>query len=85
MGQEALMIIAAAIKFKGIIFTGYRHGEIFLYFRKLNFKKNPAETIQGFIDHKGNFLTRVEAAEEAKKCGQVKENFKGQLTSENVW
>lgn len=39
---------------------------------------------QGFIDHNGNFLDRIEARKHAFMCGQVVEP-NGQLFSEDLW
>lgn len=73
------MILAAAIKFKientgkNVILCGARHGDIFVQLEGLGFdpRKGYEEIEQGFIDNCNNFLTRKEAFEHAKKCGQL--------------
>ena len=42
------------------------------------------KTQQGFIDHAGNFLNRIEARKHAYLCGQI-ENPEGLLYSEDLW
>ena len=73
------MILASAIKFhieetnEYVILCGSRHGDIFAQLEALGFEahKGYKEIAQGFIDHKNNFLTRKEAFEHAKQCGQL--------------
>ena len=81
------MITKAAIKFNGKVYTGNRHFVIL----------SEAETIyglgfgglklgkQGFINNKGIFLTRDEAAVEAFRCKQIKKMPMRPLTSEDLW
>jgi hypothetical protein len=41
---------------------------------------------QGFLDHRGKFLTREEAEVHARACGQLtKPLIGGVLTSEDLW
>ena len=42
------------------------------------------KTQQGFLDHNGQFLNRIEARYHAFACGQVKEP-EGLLYSEDLW
>lgn len=73
------MILAAAIKYhitktdKDVVLCGCRHGDIFVQLESLGFEPRAGyiEIAQGFIDHQGNFLTRKEAFEHAKMCGQL--------------
>lgn len=73
------MILAAAIKFyiettgEEVVLCGARHGDVFAQLKSLGFKarNNYRELDQGFIDHHNNFLTRSEAFEHAKECGQL--------------
>ena len=77
------MILAAAIKYyieetgREVILCGARHGNVFIQLEMLGFEphKGYKEIEQGFIDHKNNFLTREEAFEHAKMCGQVCEKI----------
>ena len=73
------MILAAAIKYKiestseEVILCGARHGDIFKQLEGLGFDPRTGyeEIEQGFIDHHNIFLTRKEAFEHAKMCGQL--------------
>ena len=95
------MILAAAIKChiesigKDIVLCGARHGDVFQQMELLGF--DPYEhdnSIQGFIDHNGNFLNRKEALEHAHQCGQLsykiyEKKISGydfpELISEDLW
>lgn len=97
------MILASAIKFhiddtnEDVVLCGCRHGDIFLQLKQLGFeaRKGYKEIAQGFIDHKGNFLTRKEAYRHAKEIGQLcdkiiydRENgrdFGENMISEDLW
>ena len=56
-----------------------RHGDGFQILRDLGFAQKTKYRVisQGFIDHNGNFLDRIEALEHAKQCGQ--------LTATTIW
>ena len=77
------MILAAAIKYhinatdKDAVLCGCRHGDIFVQLESLGFDPHEGyeEIEQGFIDHHNNFLTRKEAFEHAKQCGQLCEKI----------
>lgn len=72
------MIICAAIKIEHndnvgnslepIIICGHRHGDCYKIIKYLDINRVSEE--QGFINHKGEFLTRQEAFEHAKEIGQ---------------
>lgn len=95
------MILAAAIKFninnKEVVLCGARHGDVYKQMENLGFipKHNydEYEEIEGFIDHNNNFLTRPEAYEHAKMCGQIaakimyerEEQSRYNLISEDLW
>ena len=97
-----LTILAAAIKYhidatdKDVVLCGCRHGDIFVQLEALGFKprKGYAEIAQGFIDHNGNFLSRIEALHHAYECGQISSklyqnktegrDFR-ELISEDLW
>ena len=98
------MILASAIKFhidvtdQDVVLCGCRHGDIFQQLKMLGFspKEGYKEVEQGFINHKGEFLTRSEAYYYAKECGQIcekviseRENpdygFQDKLISEDLW
>lgn len=72
------MILAAAIKYKikstgkEVVLCGARHGDVFAQCDALGLSHDTCEEIaEGFIDHHNNFLTRKEAFEHAKMCGQL--------------
>ena len=75
------MILASAILFhiektnSEVVLCGRRHGDIFKQLSLLGFepRKGYKEIAQGFINHKGDFLTREQAFEHAKECGQITE------------
>lgn len=95
------MILASAIKIKvkktgkEVVLCGARHGNIFEQLQSLGFEsREEFDTLgQGFIDNHNNFLTREEAYEHAKMCGQLcativydRENGGGKkLMSEDLW
>lgn len=95
------MILASAIKYhinktdKDVILCGARHGDIFIQLEQLGFnpREGYKEIEQGFIDHHNNFLTREEAYEHAKMCGQLcakiiyerESSFGKKLISEDLW
>lgn len=97
------MILASAIKFhitstdEDVVLCGCRHGDIFTQIKLLGFKPREGyeEIEQGFINHKGEFLTRKEAYRHAKEIGQIcnkivynRENgydFGENLISEDLW
>lgn len=73
------MILAAAILYhidatnKDVVLCGCRHGDIFAQLEALGFepRKGYKEISQGFITNENKFLTRKEAFEHAKQCGQI--------------
>lgn len=69
------MILAAAIRCriketgKEVVLCGARHGDIFNQMDTLGLHFD--DESQGFINHNNTFLTREEAFEHAKSCGQL--------------
>ena len=72
------MIICAAIDITfvnskdevvNLIVCGHRHSDCFKTIRQLD-NKHTHWTVQGFINHKGEFLDRKEALEHVKEIGQ---------------
>jgi len=61
-------IVEAAIKQNDIVYTGRRHHNV-IESMKGEYDGNIAT--QGFIDNRGNFLTRSEAAHIALNTGQI--------------
>jgi hypothetical protein len=68
-----MLIVAAAIKYNNVIYTGTRHAFIIRNIREKfpNAKFYISGEQQGFVDDKGNFLSRAEAAQVAIKAGQI--------------
>ena len=82
----ASMIVASAIRYKGVIFTGVRHYEIIKDIHTLNNSNVEKKLMkQGFIDHLNRFYTRSEAKEVVIKCGQKYNPISTTLTSEDLW
>lgn len=78
------MIVCAAIKLISnewfecksnkpieLIVCGHRHGDCLLVINQLNNDWSDTKKIQGFINHKGEFLDRKEALAHALECGQL--------------
>lgn len=77
------MIICAAIKLidiesilpegkEDLVICGHRHGDCFEIITQLcnGWRGKNIKQIQGFMNHKGEFLDRKEAFEHAKEIGQ---------------
>lgn len=97
------MILASAIKFhivstnQDVILCGCRHGDIFYQLEPLGFSPLVGynEIEQGFITNKNKFLSRKEAFDHAKECGQISSKIvydrehdnagDTQLFSEDLW
>ena len=74
------MIICAAIKVtdtatdESIMISGFRHGDCFKMIKHLEERwklKRSVCVVQGFMNHKGEFLDRKEAYKHAMDCGQI--------------
>lgn len=71
------MIMHAAIKRGNIVYVGKRHPDCRDIMIKCGIPRpvltnaDGTRTIQGFVNDKGEFLTREEAAKEALACGQI--------------
>lgn len=86
------MIVAAAIMYKGVVFTGVRHLEIISDINRLVKSPEKALYTQGFITERNKFMGRHESLDYAFECGQIKVkddgNFDimgGVITSEDLW
>lgn len=72
------MIICAAIKMKfdqngmiiDVVIPGYRHGNCWELAATLG-APTKREDVEGFLNHKGEFLNRSEAYNHALMCGQL--------------
>lgn len=94
------MIICAAIKVTisepvhdEIIICGHRHGDCLMTIQSLCDYWDGHTKVQGFINHKGEFLDRKEALKHAIECGQLskthmyyqKDNHIDELYSEDLY
>ena len=88
------MILCAAVKFhidatdEDVVLCGWRHGNIYNQLKCLGFKPQQGykRISDGFIDDKGNFLTREEAFLHAKECGQIQtEKENGIIYTEDLY
>lgn len=83
------MIVCAAIKivieeFYGVklnkpeelIVCGHRHGDCFKVISQLSARWYGCKKTEGFINHKGEFLDRVNALAHARECGQLSETHR---------
>lgn len=86
-------IVCAAIKLDEFVITGARHYDSVMRMTIDHYDIYPVEdwynkAEQGFIDQKGNFLTREEAWIVAEKAGQIVRRVGGDegcLFSENLY
>lgn len=85
------MIICAAVKLTmndeaetEMIICGHRHGNCFATITQLNILWDGCKKVQGFINHKGEFLNRKEALIHAVECGQLSETHKYYQEDHNI-
>ena len=71
-----MIVCAALLVDNKILVPCYRHNTGFEMLKELTGKKiREYESIdQGFMNHKGEFLTREEAWKHAEECGQLSTN-----------
>ena len=90
------MIVRAAVKIKffdaytarEIIIPCHRHCDAFYILKEFGFHRHAdyEEIEQGFLNGRGEFLTRVEAKQEAIRCNQLINHTNDvNLYSEDVW
>lgn len=80
-------IMAAAIQWKGIVFTGVRHAHIRRQITELGHVGHGEYLdfeCEGFIDSAGVFLTRLQARPIAEAAGQAPPSS-DLLVSEDMW
>ena len=83
------MIICAAIKLineelygvkldkpEELIVCGHRHGDCWEVISHLSARWTGLNSVEGFINHKGEFLDRKEALDHARECGQLSETHR---------
>ena len=87
------MIICAAIKLidldkdKFLVICGHRHRNCFEMIPQLDEKWRKIQrrkVVEGFINHKGEFLDRKEALKHAIECGQMSETHKYYREDHNI-
>ncbi len=85
--MEVSMIVQAAIRHEGQVYTGRRHIKILeKMIRVPRIRKAVSLGEQGFVNDENMFLTRQEASKEALECGQIDERpLGGKLNSEMLW
>lgn len=73
----------------GFVILGFRHCNCFLTASLLDesLGRREVQPVQGFLTDDNRFVTRQEAAQIAKACGQVKKPLviKGELCSEDLY
>lgn len=82
-----MRIVAAAIKWKGVVFTGVRHGEIIAQLVRLRLVKDTEHVtaeVQGFVADNGVYMNRERARLYAITAHQIKPDH-GTLYSEDLW
>lgn len=91
------MVICAAIKLidtnsvlpegdEDLIVCGHRHRDCFEIISQLceGWHSKNIKRIQGFINHKGEFLDRKKALAHAKECGQLSETHRYYQEDHNI-
>lgn len=69
-----LMVLCAAIRLPdGTLWTGLRHRDIIKGIVESTLETPPTDALSGFVDTKGNFLTRAEALPIACRAGQLQQ------------
>lgn len=73
---------------KGIVFSGWRHPNCLYQMVAITGLRQAeaGEEVQGFLTNKNRFVDRIEGAEIALKCGQIKKlQFGKRLYSEDLY
>lgn len=85
-GRFGMRIEAAAIRFRGLVFTGLRHHECFAKALE-SLGERPIGCEQGFVTDRGVFLDRKEALVVAQEAGQIRHKHPPlyKLMSEDMW
>lgn len=87
-------ILCAAIMYKGMVISGYRHGDCHELLDKLvpgiPESEQPGRESQGFLTSHNRYVDRAEAFKIAKENGQIIHNMfdgqdEGELTSEDLY
>ena len=74
------MIVCAAIELTNaeakLVICGLRHANCIQTIKSLDSNWTNAKKVDGFINHKGEFLDRKEAFKHALECGQINQHAK---------
>jgi hypothetical protein len=84
------MVCRAAVKVydkrqdKEMIIPCHRHCDAFLILKEFGYRKGEdfKEVEQGFLNEHGEFLSRIDAWHEAKRCNQFTQEYKDELARE---
>jgi hypothetical protein len=84
------MVCRAAVKVydkrqdKEMIIPCHRHCDAFLILKEFGYRKGEdfKEIEQGFLNEHGEFLSRIDAWHEAKRCNQFTQEYKDELARE---
>lgn len=84
------MVCRAAVKVydkrqdKEMIIPCHRHCDAFLILKEFGYRKGEdfKEIEQGFLNERGEFLGRIDAWHEAKRCNQFTQEYKDELARE---
>ena len=74
----------APIKADNLVICGLRHSDCFKTIKQLGPRWSTCDKIQGFINHKGDFLTREEALKHALDCGQISATNRNIINNKNL-
>ncbi len=80
------VLVNSAIKYAdGTIETGRRHCDVIALMAKVGVYTRSDNSIQGFVDNRGQFYDREQARKVAIKSGQLPKHFEGEVYSEDLW
>lgn len=89
--QSIRRVVCAAVKYPdGTVLVGPRHFDAVMLaqYRRAGLKSGEDESIKGFLDQEGRFMTREEAHVVATEQGQIRRHLPGdnnRLFSENLY
>ena len=87
--EERTKLTHVAIRFRGVLYSlpaPNRHHHVIREIIRLNPDVcSVSNDEQGFLDEGGRFLTREQAWVSASLFGQLKQEPRGTLTSEDLW
>lgn len=81
-----MRIVASAIKYNGVIYTGHRHHNIIFEMVTKYLIPKPITGDQGFVLEDGTYVDRIEGARISLESGQIKKlQWPPRLYSEDLW